>query len=91
MTACAASGLHQANAGCARDPDWIFERKVDLAINAGGLIEPGSDSPLVLIEWKVDNNYHNLFHSRSSSESDRTEAAIHISDGDAGPDLVGGR
>ncbi len=40
-------------------------RKVDLAINAGGVIDPSRDSPLILTEWKVNNNYHNLFRNIS--------------------------
>ncbi|MFT7840187.1 hypothetical protein Q5530_28935 [Saccharothrix sp. BKS2] len=40
-------------------------RRVDLAINAGGLIDPSKNSPLILTEWKVNNNYNNLFYNFS--------------------------
>lgn len=40
-------------------------RRVDLAINAGGPIDPSRNSPLILTEWKVNNNYNNLFYNFS--------------------------
>ncbi|MFT7839758.1 hypothetical protein Q5530_26750 [Saccharothrix sp. BKS2] len=40
----------------------MANRYVDLAINAGGTIDPSKDSPLILTEWKVSRDYEKLMY-----------------------------